>query len=73
MTGNRCRNEEHLQTVGDPEIATRTNSFETACRMQASTPDLVDVSRESAETLKMYGVERGKPSFAMNCLLARRG
>src|SRR5439155_253064 len=33
---------------------------------------LVDVSKESPETLKMYGVEPGKPSFAMNCLLARR-
>jgi hypothetical protein len=65
-------NEEHLQTAGDPEIATRINSFEMAYRMQASAPDLVDVSQESSETLKMYGVDPGKPSFAMNCLLARR-
>ena len=65
-------NEGHLATVGDPEIATRINSFEMAYRMQASTPELMDVSKESPETLKMYGVEPGKPSFAMNCLLARR-
>jgi uncharacterized protein (DUF1501 family) len=65
-------NEQHLANVGDPEIATRINSFEMAYRMQASAPELMDVSKESPETLKMYGVEPGKPSFAMNCLLARR-
>ena len=65
-------NEKHLTAVGDPEIATRINSFEMAYRMQTSAPELMDVSKESPETLKMYGVEPGKPSFAMNCLLARR-
>jgi len=65
-------NEQHLDSVGDPEIATRINSFEMAYRMQSSAPELMDVSKESPETLKMYGVEPGKPSFAMNCLLARR-
>jgi len=63
---------QHLDRMGDPEIATRINSFEMAYRMQASAPELMDVSKESPETLKMYGVEPGKPSFAMNCLLARR-
>jgi len=65
-------NEQHLESAGDPEITTRINSFEMAYRMQSSAPELMDVSRESPETLKMYGVEPGKPSFAMNCLLARR-
>jgi uncharacterized protein (DUF1501 family) len=65
-------NERHLGTVGDPEIATRINSFEMASRMQTSAPELMDVSKESPETLKMYGAEPGKPSFALNCLLARR-
>ena len=65
-------NEIHLGTVGDPEIATRINSFEMAYRMQSSAPELANVSKESPETLKLYGVEPGKPSFAMNCLLARR-
>jgi hypothetical protein len=65
-------NQEHLGVVGDPEIATRINSFEMAYRMQSSAPELTDVSKESPETLKLYGVEPGKPSFAMNCLLARR-
>jgi uncharacterized protein (DUF1501 family) len=65
-------NEKHLGVVGDPEIATRINSFEMASRMQSSAPELMDISKESPETLKEYGVEVGKPSFAMNCLLARR-
>lgn len=51
---------------------TRINSFEMAFRMQSSAPELMDVSKESPATLAMYGVEPGKPSFAMSCLLARR-
>ena len=62
----------HLAAVGDPEIATRINSFELAYRMQSSAPDLVDLTKESAETLEMYGAEPGKPSYANSCLLARR-
>src|SRR6266702_6949763 len=65
-------NEQHLGALGDPEIATRINSFEMAYRMQSSAPELMDVSKETLETLKMYGAEPGKPSFALNCLLARR-
>src|SRR5204862_699504 len=59
-------NQKHLGVIGDPEIATRINSFEMAYRMQSSGPELMDVSKESPETLKRYGVEVGKPSFAMN-------
>ncbi|MEZ5401236.1 MAG: DUF1501 domain-containing protein [Bryobacteraceae bacterium] len=65
-------NEMRLEATGDPEIATRINSFEMAFRMQASAPELMDISKESKETLGMYGAEAGKPSFANNCLLARR-
>jgi hypothetical protein len=65
-------NQRHLGALGDPEIATRINSFEMAYRMQSSAPELTDISKESPETLKLYGAEPGKPSFAMNCLLARR-
>jgi Protein of unknown function (DUF1501) len=65
-------NEMRLGTVGDPEIATRINSFELAFRMQAHAPELMDLSKEPAKVLQMYGAEPGKPSFANNCLLARR-
>ncbi|HKS96426.1 MAG TPA: DUF1501 domain-containing protein, partial [Terriglobia bacterium] len=61
-----------LNATGDPEIATRINSYEMAFRMQSSAPELMDVSKESKQTLEMYGAEPGKPSFANNCLLARR-
>jgi hypothetical protein len=65
-------NQERLAATGDPEIGTRISSFEMAGRMQAGAPELMDISKESPETLKLYGAEPGKPSFAMNCLLARR-
>jgi hypothetical protein len=65
-------NQNRLNLVGDPEIATRINSFEMAYRMQSSAPELMDLSQEPRHILKMYGAEPGKPSFANNCLLARR-
>ncbi|QDU41593.1 hypothetical protein Mal52_00460 [Symmachiella dynata] len=65
-------NERKQQEVGDPEIATRINSFEMAYRMQSSAPELMDMSSEPQHILEMYGAEPGVPSFAMNCLLARR-
>jgi hypothetical protein len=65
-------NEMHLGTVGDPEIATRINSFELAYRMQGVAPEVMDLSRESQDTLAMYGAEPGKPGYANACLLARR-
>jgi uncharacterized protein (DUF1501 family) len=65
-------NERRLAVTGDPEIATRINAFEMAYRMQESAPELMDVSRESKETLELYGAEPGKASYALNCLLARR-
>ena len=64
--------EQHLATEGDPEIATRINSFEMAFRMQDVAPDLMDIAKEPQETLDLYGAEPGKGSFANNCLLARR-
>jgi len=65
-------NQERLKEVGDPEIMTRINAYEMAYRMQTSAPELMDLQSESAETLALYGVQPGRPSFATNCLLARR-
>lgn len=65
-------NEMRLKVVGDPEISTRINSFEMAFRMQDSAPELMDVTKEPKHILDMYGAQPGKPSFANNCLLARR-
>jgi hypothetical protein len=68
----RDLNHRRLGLVGDPEIATRINSFEMAYRMQSSAPELMDIAKESKETLELYGAKPGETSFANNCLLARR-
>ena len=65
---NRMR----YQQIGDPEIEARIDAFEMAYRMQASVPELMDLSSETKDTLEMYGAQPGKSSFANNCLLARR-
>jgi len=72
LTRLNTLNELHLQSVNDPEIATRIASYEMAYRMQSSVPELMDISKEPASIHRMYGTERGKASFANNCLLARR-
>ncbi len=59
-------------TVSDPEILTRIAAYETAYKMQTAAPELMDLSKEDKKTLALYGAEVGKPSFASNCLLARR-
>ncbi|MSR58977.1 MAG: DUF1501 domain-containing protein [Planctomycetaceae bacterium] len=65
---NRLR----LDDTGDPEIATRVAACEMAYRMQSSAPELMSLAGETAETIGLYGAEPGQPSFANNCLLARR-
>ena len=61
-----------FNATGDREIATRIAAYEMAYRMQTSAPELIDLSKESPETLVLYGAEPGKASYANNCLLARR-
>ncbi len=66
-------NHQSLGAFGDPEIAARIKQYELAYRLQASVPDLMDLSKESPETFEMYGKEAHEPgTFAANCLLARR-
>lgn len=65
-------NQEHLESVGEPEIETRIASYEMSYRMQTSVPELMDISREPASIHELYGTEPGRASFANNCLLARR-
>ena len=61
------------QQTGDPEIETRIQQYEMAYRMQASVPDLTDVSDEPESTFEMYGPDsRRAGSYAANCILARR-
>ena len=66
-------NEEEFEKFGDAETQARIAQYEMAFRMQMSVPDATDVSKESEETLKLYGPDAKKPgSFAYNCIMARR-
>jgi len=59
--------------LADPEIDARVAQYEMAYRMQASVPELTDLSNEPRTVLEMYGPQvRQKGSFAYNCLMARR-
>jgi uncharacterized protein (DUF1501 family) len=66
-------NEINHARIGDPEIQTRIANYEMAFRMQASVPELTDLSKESKATLDMYGpdVQRAG-SFTHSAILARR-
>src|SRR3954452_21048427 len=68
----RDLNELQAQELGHPETATRIAQYELAYRMQMSVPEVMDISRESKETLEAYGAKPGESSLANNCLLARR-
>jgi len=69
----RKLNTKRLAETGDEEISTRINAYEMAYRMQTSAPELMETSKESQETLDLYGIKDPKEtSFARNCLLARR-
>ena len=59
-------------TQKNSEVDTRIAAYEMAFRMQASVPELMDISKEPKETLELYGAKPGDGSFASNCLLARR-
>ena len=79
-------NRQRLESIQDPEIASRISSYELAFRMQSAAPELIDLSDETQETLDAYGVTRKEPKefnfrgggpnvykqFATNCVLARR-
>ncbi len=62
-----------FQDNHDPEIRDRMDQFEMAYRMQASVPELADLSKEPAAVFESYGPESRKPgTYAANCILARR-
>ena len=67
-------NARHLaERPEDALLSARMKSFETAFGMQAEMPEVLDLSRESDATLKLYGLERGSTQgFAWQCLMARR-
>lgn len=68
----RDLNESQATEMGHPETLTRISQYELAFRMQASVPEVMDISKENAKTLEAYGAKPGESSLANNCLLARR-
>jgi uncharacterized protein (DUF1501 family) len=73
LDGLNALNELNFKEIGDPETRTRIQQYEMAYRMQSSVPELTDFSKETQETLDMYGPDVKKPaSFANTALLARR-
>ena len=72
----RLLNDRHLaRHPGDTDLAARIASYELAARLQLRAPEVADLSRESAATRELYGVDdpnKTKAGFAKNCLLARR-
>ncbi len=70
----RQMNENHLQQTGDNDsLEARIASFELAFRMQTEMPELIDISDETQETCKLYGLDQSPTEdFGRQCLLARR-
>ncbi|GIS62928.1 MAG: hypothetical protein CM1200mP2_51530 [Planctomycetaceae bacterium] len=67
-------NRRHLeQRTADRALEARIRSFETAFGMQREAPEAMDLGRETASTLEMYGIKPGQTSgFGWQCLVARR-
>ena len=73
LDGLKALNELNYAAVGDPETHTRIQQYELAFRMQASVPELTDLTKESQATLDLYGPDVSKPgSFAHTAIMARR-
>ena len=73
LDGIQAMNAMTAKEVGDPETNVRIQQYEMAFRMQASVPELTDISKEPDHTFELYGKEARKPgSFANSVLMARR-
>jgi hypothetical protein len=67
-------NQQHLERhPRNSELEARLANFETAARMQTAVPDVLDISGETEETRKLYGLDRDATrEYGTRCLLARR-
>jgi hypothetical protein len=67
-------NRRHLRTHNtDPQLEARIKSYETAFGMQQAMPEVLDLSKETDATLKLYGLERGQTKgFGWQAIVARR-
>ena len=70
---NRMNQDHAKKHPGSTELAARIASYEMAYRMQMCAPEAVDISRESEETKRLYGLDHSVTApFGKQCLLARR-
>ena len=66
-------NQLSYEQFGDPEISTKIQQYEMAYRMQTAVPEIMDLSKEPDDIIKLYGTDAMTPgTFAANCLLARK-
>lgn len=66
-------NQLSFEQFGDPEITTKIQQYEMAYRMQTAVPEVMDLSKESDDIVKLYGPDCLVPgTFAANVLLARK-
>ena len=69
----RLNQRHQMSRPEDPALAARIKTFETAYGMQMQMPEVLDLSKETDATLKLYGLERGSTKgFAWQCIMARR-
>lgn len=72
---NRINGEHLKRNAGHSDLSARIAAYELAARMQLSAPEVTDLSKESASTLKLYGADSDNPlkaAYAKNAMLARR-
>ncbi|WP_417746947.1 DUF1501 domain-containing protein [Rosistilla oblonga] len=68
-------NQSHLESLGaeDQRLRARMESYELAFRMQTEVPGVIDLSKETQQTLDMYGLNAPETeTFGRQCLMARR-
>lgn len=72
----RSQNQAFSQTLGSNDaVESAIKNYEMAFRMQSLVPDVLDLSRESAATQKLYGIDSKVDSqrlYGIQCLRARR-
>src|SRR5260370_29175299 len=70
---DRFNRKHETRHPGDPMLDARIKSYETAFGMQMTMPQVLDLSKETDATLKLYGMERGTTTgFGWQCIVARR-
>lgn len=73
LTQQLNRAQADRRAIEDDRLEAVIRSYELAWRMQADAPEILDISRETDETQKMYGIgDKTTDAFGRQCLMARR-